>query len=181
MANYIRTTDDTYPHSEASIRAANPQTSFPALFRADGYEVVFPAPAPAHDPITQSVRETTPELTVLGTWEQRWEVVALDATTIAVNQVAEATRVINIETARVASLWQAAHDYEYAQISGSAIGLLAIGVMQAQPKCIAVQNWIRSIWTEYYTRKAGTSTNGDYSLIGACPHSVPELMVELGL
>ena len=86
-----------------------------------------------------------------------------------------------IEAKRIASLWQAAHDYEYAQISGSAIGLLAMGVVQGKPKCVAVQNWIKSIWDEYYTRKAGTSTDTDYSFAGACPYKVPELMEELGL
>lgn len=85
------------------------------------------------------------------------------------------------ETARVASLWQAAHDYEYAEISGSAVGLLSMGVMQGKPKCTAVQNWIKGVWEEYYTRKAGTSTDTDYSVCGSCPYSVPELMAELGL
>lgn len=94
MANYIRTEDNNYPHSESSIRSANPQTSFPALFRADGYEVVFPAPQPVFNVLTQSVREIAPALTVLGTWEQRWEVVALDAETIAVNQAAATKRSI---------------------------------------------------------------------------------------
>lgn len=82
---------------------------------------------------------------------------------------------------RIAALWQAAHDYEFAQISGSAIGLLAMGVMTGKPKCIAVQNWIKSIWTTYYTRKAGTSADTDFSVAGECPHTVPELMTELGL
>ena len=86
-----------------------------------------------------------------------------------------------IEAQRITSLWQAAHDYEYAEISGSAVGLLAMGVMQGLPKCVAVQNWIKGIWTEYYTRKAGTSTDTDYLLCGACPYTVPELMAELGL
>lgn len=85
------------------------------------------------------------------------------------------------EPARIAALWQAAHDYEYAQISGSAIGLLAMGVMQSKPKCLAVQAWIKTIWTEYYTRKAGTTTDTDYSVVGVSPYSVPELMTELGL
>ena len=85
------------------------------------------------------------------------------------------------EAQRIASLWQSAHDYEYAQISGSAIGLMAMGAMQAAPKCTAVQNWIKGIWSEYYTRKAGTSTDTDYSVCGACPYTVPDLMVELGL
>lgn len=85
-----------------------------------------------------------------------------------------------IEAKRIASLWQAAHDYEYAEISGSAVGLLAIGVMQGKPKCIAVQNWIHGIWAEYYTRKAGTSTDTDYSVCGTIPHTIPEIMNELG-
>ena len=85
------------------------------------------------------------------------------------------------EAQRIASLWQAAHDYEYAQVSGSAIGLLAMGVMQGKPKCTAVQNWIKSIWDAYYVRKANGSTDTDYSFAGACPYTVPELMAELGL
>ena len=87
----------------------------------------------------------------------------------------------NPEATRIAALWQAAHDYEYAQVSGSAIGLLAMGAMQQKPHCIAVMGWIQSIWTEYYTRKAAASTDCDYGNCGVCPFTVPELMVELGL
>ena len=105
---------------------------------------------------------------------QIWDIVAIPTEELA----ATAAR---IEAARIAALWQAAHDYEYAEISGSAVGLLAMGVMQELPKCIAVQNWIKSIWTLYYTRKAGTSAETDYSSCGACPYSVPELMTELGV
>lgn len=82
--------------------------------------------------------------------------------------------------ARVASLWKAAHEHEFSQISGSAIGLLTMGVLQGLPKCLAVQYWIKSIWDIYYTRKANGSTDSDYSSVGECPHSVPELMQELG-
>jgi hypothetical protein len=81
---------------------------------------------------------------------------------------------------RTENLWRAAHDYEFAQISGSAIGLLAIGVLQGKPKCIAVQNWIRGIWTEYYLRKSSGSSDFDFTIAGVCPYTVPELMVELG-
>ena len=86
-----------------------------------------------------------------------------------------------VEQQRIDALWQAAHDYEFAQVSGSAIGLLAMGVMQNKVKCIAVQDWIKGIWTEYYTRKANGSTDYDYSFAGPVPYSVPELMAELGL
>ena len=85
------------------------------------------------------------------------------------------------EIARIAGLWQAAHDYEYAQISGSAIGLLTRGVIQAKPKCLAVQGWIKSIWTAYYLRKGNGSTDTSFAMAGPCPHSVPELMIELGV
>lgn len=62
--------------TERDIRAAFPNTSFSDQFTApEGYEWVFPVPQPAHDPITQMVRETTPALTVKGHWEQQWEVV----------------------------------------------------------------------------------------------------------
>lgn len=37
-------------------------------------------PQPVHNPVTQRVMQITPELTVLGTWEQRWEVIELFST-----------------------------------------------------------------------------------------------------
>ena len=73
--------------TESEIRAAFPNTSFPSPFSPpEGYAVLFPAPQPTHDPITQSVRETTPVLTDKGHWEQAWEVVDLDAEAVAANQ-----------------------------------------------------------------------------------------------
>ena len=64
--------------SEQEIRALNPNTSFPSPFvPPEGYEYVFPVPVPAHDPVTQTINQTTPELTVLDKWEQRWEVVEI--------------------------------------------------------------------------------------------------------
>lgn len=127
---------------------------------------------PVYDPITQRCIRNGCEK-VNGVWRYKWTVEALSAETIAIN-------IENANNKRIASLWQAAHDYEYAQVSGSAIGLLAIGVMQGLPKCVAVQNWIKGIWTLYYARKAGTSTDTDFSAAGSCPHTVPELMTELG-
>lgn len=73
---YINTSTNQYPVSEADIRAANPNVSFALPFQApDEYAVVFPAPQPSYDPVIRIVRETAPELTSKGTWEQRWEVV----------------------------------------------------------------------------------------------------------
>lgn len=91
----------------------------------------------------------------------------------------EEIRLNNIRT-----LWQAAHDYEFEQISGSAIGLLTLGILQGKPKCSAVRAWINSIWTLYYTRKPTVThvldaSLNDFSICGTIPHNVPELMTEL--
>jgi hypothetical protein len=73
--SYINTTDSTYPHSEADIRRAFPNTSFANPFTPpDAYKVVFPAPQPTVS-IIQSVRETAPILTGKGHYEQAWEIV----------------------------------------------------------------------------------------------------------
>ena len=85
------------------------------------------------------------------------------------------------EAARVESLWQAAHDYEYAQINGSAVGMLTAGVLQGLPKCVAVKGWLLSIWKIYYERKASGSYNIDYSSCGNMPYTIPELIDETNL
>ena len=84
-----------------------------------------------------------------------------------------------IEAQRIASLWQAAYNYEFAQISGMAVGVLTIGVLQQKPKALAISAWSKSIWDAYYTRKTSGSTDTDYSFAGPMPHSVPELMTEV--
>ena len=82
-------------------------------------------------------------------------------------------------------LWKAASDFQSGQISGAAIGLLTIGVLAQKPKCTAVQAWIKSVWVEYYTRKAGVNlqnnVNLDFSICGNIPYTVPELMEEVSI
>lgn len=91
---YINTSTNQYPVSESDIKAAFPNTSFPVLFTPpDGYAWVFPAPPPSYDPITHLVREIAPELTSKGTWEQRWEVVALPDEVVTTNQAARAEQI----------------------------------------------------------------------------------------
>jgi len=59
--------DTLTPCTESEIRQAFPNTSFPSVFTPpEGYAVLFAAPAPTYDPITQSVRQTTPVLTNKG-------------------------------------------------------------------------------------------------------------------
>lgn len=90
------------------------------------------------------------------------------------------------KAANIDILWQAAHDYEYAQISGVAVGLLTVGVLQSLPKSLAIKDWSKSIWTLYYSRKASVTdmldpTFLDFSSCGNIPYTIPELMVEINL
>ena len=90
----------------------------------------------------------------------------------------------SMKQSNTAALWEAAHNYEYFQVSGSAVGLLALGVAQSKPKCIAVMTWIQSIWTLYYQRKPlvtheWDATLLDFSSCGQIPYTVPELIAEV--
>lgn len=154
-------------------------------FASFGEDVVFPAPAPSFDPITQMAREIAPVLTSKGHYEQAYEVVALDAETIAANQAAKAEEDGKRLEANLNTLWQAADAYEKQFISGVAIGLLTIGVIQQLPKSSAIAAWSGAIWTDYYTRKATVTADYlpslDFSNHGSIPFSVPELRAELGM
>ncbi len=74
---YINTETNQYPETEASIRAANPNTSFPVPFSpSEKYAYVFPYPQPTFNSVIQTVIEASPEFTSKGVWEQRWQVVS---------------------------------------------------------------------------------------------------------
>lgn len=182
---YINTITGTYPMSEAQVRAENPNTVFPTPFNPDGYAWVFPTPQLDYDRITHGCREAAPEVTVLGTYEQRWELVALDAEHVLAGQEAKAIADAAAVTQKIDALWNAADKYVASYISGVAIGLLTLGVVQSKPKALDVTAWSSSVWDAYYTRKAlvtATSTvDLDFSTLGPMPHTVPELRAELGL
>lgn len=198
--NYINKPTGEYPVSEAQIRLAYPNTSFPIPFQApEEYALVFQAPHPSFDAITQHVRELAPVLTGKGHYEQAWEVVprfteytdeegvlhtvaAQEAAAIAADQTNKAEAEAKAIQTKVEALWAAADKYTSGYISGVAIGILTIGVMQQKPKALAVTAWSSAIWSEYYARKtlvtASSIDNLDFSIFGPIPHSVPELQVE---
>jgi hypothetical protein len=75
--SYINTTT-LVEYSESEIRATHPNTSYPSPFVAPSdYEIVFAAPQPAINPVTQRASLIAPVLTSKGTWEQQWEVIEL--------------------------------------------------------------------------------------------------------
>jgi len=119
--------------------------------------------------------------------KQRWVDVApyLDENGLLVERIlqdydsdATAAEIVEEEARRANMLWQSAHDMETAAISGSAIGLVTIGIILNKPKAQAVHLWVQSIWDEYYMRKASGSYDTDFTVMGACPHTVPELLGE---
>lgn len=77
-------------HTERDIRTLHPNTSFQVPFQAPAeYALIFPAPQPAYDPITQIVVQQTPVLTDKVHYQQSWQIVELDSDAIAANQAAK--------------------------------------------------------------------------------------------
>lgn len=86
---------------------------------------------------------------------------------------------------KVQQLWAAADAYASNRISGVAIGILTLGVMQQLPKSLAIAGWSASLWNEYYVRKtaitATSEVNFDFSTFGNLPFTIPEMQVEVGM
>ena len=92
MQQYINTETNQLA-TEAEIRSIYSNTSFGVPFvPPEVYAVVFPAPQPAYDSLTQTVVPDVPKLTVKGTWEQQWKIVELEPEVIAANQAAKASQ-----------------------------------------------------------------------------------------
>lgn len=84
-------------HSEADIRGANPNVSFPYPFvPPEEYAYIFPTPK-NYNSATQLAIPAAPELTVLGHWEQRWIIEDIDPAVIAFNS--EAARIASVPRA----------------------------------------------------------------------------------
>ena len=81
---YINTTTNEYPVSEQDIKAAFPNVSFATPFAPpEEYQYVFPAPVPNYNGNTHRAVQGEPELTVLGKWQQVWEISPLEEELVA--------------------------------------------------------------------------------------------------
>lgn len=93
--------------------------------------------------------------------------------------------VVAVVAAKIEALWQAADKYVTKYISGVAVGILTVGVIQKLPKATTVSDWSSSIWAEYYRRKAlvtyTSQDDHDFTSFGPIPYTVPELQAEAGL
>ena len=186
---YINTqTLKTYA-SHSDVRSDFPLTSLPSILTDEMLEELgiysVKQTVPTYNPVTEVVRELAPALTDKGHWEQRWEVVASDTEQIEANQAAKAVADAKLINDKIEALWAATDRYTSGYISGVAIGILTIGVMQQKPKALAVTEWSSTIWAEYYARKelitATSTVDHDFTAFGAIPFSVPELQKEVGL
>lgn len=75
MHKYINLKTGQYPITEADIRAAHANISFPNPFQpTEDYALVFTSPPPNYSSDNQILIEVAPELTRKGHWEQRWEI-----------------------------------------------------------------------------------------------------------
>ena len=185
---YINTqTLKTYKFTH-EVRADFPEVSLPPALTDEMLASIGVLPveqtAPAYNPITQSATELPPAL-VGGKWKQQWEVMDLPQELVDENIAAQAAAEQATINAKVEALWTAADKYTSGYISGVAIGILTIGVLQKKPKAVAVSAWSSSVWAEYYARKAlitvTSEDNHDFSSFGPIPYSVPELQKEVGV
>lgn len=174
-----------YPVSRDRIKRENQSIIHPVNFtEASGYDFVIASPQPDYNPETQYVEESPPVL-INARWTQKWTIIARSEEDIATRRAEKVISDNTIISTKIESLWSSTDQYIYKYISGVAIGLLTLGVLNSKPKAIAVQSWVNSIWTEYYTRKASitadSEVNLDFSTFGPIPYTVPELKDELGL
>ena len=113
------------------------------------------------------------------------EAVLLPEIPIILDPELQAIQAAQTVATKIEQLWAATDAYVTGYISGVAIGILTIGVIQQKPKCLAVSTWSGNIWTEYYNRKAGITVDSvldlDFSSFGPMPYTVPELSAEVGL
>lgn len=186
---YINTqTLKTYA-SQSDVRADFPEVSLPPALTDEILAGIGVLPVeqtvPAYNPITHAVHEIAPAMSIEGHYEQQWEIVELPPEQIAINQEKKQKDEAEAIQNKIESLWSAADKYTSSSISGVAVGILTIGVMQQKPKALAVTSWSSAIWGEYYTRKSlitlTSQDNHDFSSFGPMPYSVPELQEEIGL
>ena len=155
-----------------AIRALHPNMSIPdgADLGGLGYARIFDAPQPALQPGEYTT--AGPVVEVGAEWAQTWIVHAAPSPAVLIAEKQDA-------------LWSAADSYTRSHISGVAVGILTIGVLQRLPKCSAVAGWSGAVWAEYYRRKplvtADSADDHDFSAFGPMPYSVPEMQAEVGM
>jgi hypothetical protein len=87
------------------------------------------------------------------------------------------------KSAASAALWQSCHDYEYARFSGGIFAQILELKLAGVNKAVDIQNWLLTLWGDYYARKYQLSTAPDISSVEAVnfdfsSHAEPPWTVE---
>ncbi len=87
---------------------------------------------------------------------------------------------------RIDKLWRNAYDFNFKYFSGGAYAQILELKLAGSPRAIANQNWILSLWGDYYGRKAAIASAAtqsaiddvslDFSAHGAPPWSVLDML-----
>lgn len=178
--NYFRMRDTGAVVSETQYREAHEQV-FPVPLVPEDADAVLQSPAPSCSEHQYCIQNGVKQDSK-GNWIWDWDIITMSDAEITTYENAKAVSTTAAVASKIDSLWNAANNYITGYISGTALTILAIGIMKNKPKALAVKQWSDAIWAEYYNRKDSISatSNVDYSFtsFGNIPYSVPELLVE---
>lgn len=178
--NYFRMRDTGQVVTEDQYRASHVEV-FPVPLVPLDADPILESPAPTVSEYQTAFKNGVKQ-DIYGNWIWDWDINWMSdaeiTSYVATKTIADAAK---IQT-KIDSLWASANSYVNGYISGLAVTILAVGIIQKKPKALAVSQWSDAIWAEYYNRKAGitATSNVEYSFdsFGAIPYTVPELMAE---
>ena len=181
--NYFRLRNTGQVVSEAEYRGMYDKV-FPIPLVPEDADAILETPAPITTEYQRTFKNGVKQDSKLN-WVWDWDLVNMTSEEIAAYDAAKAASNAKAIAAKVETLWQAADSYVANYISGVAIGILTIGVLQGKPKAQAVNQWSEAIWSEYYIRKASitptSEVNTSFTSFGQMPYTVPQLQAEIGL
>ena len=92
----------------------------------------------------------------------------------------------HFQAQKIERLWKAATDYEYSFVANGAYTALLEAKLSGDTKAIAFGDWIKSLWTEYYSRRdAVTATTNKleldliseyFTIMGEPPYTIREIL-----
>jgi hypothetical protein len=181
--NYFRMRSTGKIVTEEEYRT-NHDKVFPQVFVPEDADPILESPTPT---ITEHQRcfKNGVKQDALLNWVWDWDTENFSSQEIAEYEAKKTAETQAVKDRKIDALWNAANAYVTGYISGVAIGILTIGLIQQKPKAQAVSQWSQNIWTEYYKRKAAITASSapehDFTSFGPIPFTVPQLQAEVGL
>lgn len=105
------------------------------------------------------------------TWSEVWTIV-------------NPTAVVLTLAEQQANLINAHNRFINSQLSPEGFSVLAIGIATQKPDSLAVETWLKGVWTDYLTRSAnltaGQTVSDDFTNNGTIPFSYAAIALEVG-